>query len=270
MLLVLVLLVFVAVVPLDEEDCVDSGRSVVAAVRLVTADRARAWPACRGADADVCRGLLLAVVVGDDGPPPPPLPDGFLDRADDGAAEVASDAAAAEALVFLCCCCCCCVVVVVVVVLNGGSFRVEGALPRGFVAAAVVVAVVCLPLLFSPVVVGIARRPVAVLPENTPESGLLLPVPVVVLDARARPAAADEEEEDVVVAERVSGFTGSRLGDVFRSSLRAAAAAAAAAEFAFAPPFGPPGSLPLFAGCRSDRVRLSPLDVDVDMVGFGR
>jgi hypothetical protein len=62
------------------------------------------------------------------------------------------------------------VVVVVVVAVEGGAWRIEGARPKGFGAAVVLL------LFSSPVDVGLARRAAdaVVLPEKTPESGRLL------------------------------------------------------------------------------------------------
>lgn len=192
------LVVVVVVVVVVDEDCVDKGRSVVAVVRLVmAADFARVWPTCRGG------GLGAAAAVGEGAPDVLNRPELFASPPIE-----APDVLRA-------------------VVIGGGTLRVEGALPNGLAVAVVVVAVVVPP--FSPLVVGLVRRPpVAVLPENTPESGLL--VPVVELDARLLLPTADEEDAEAVaaelVADRVRGFTGSRLGDVFLGALRAGFASA--------------------------------------------
>ena len=191
------------------------GLSVVAAVRPVAVDLARACPAV----------FDLAVAVDMD--EIPPELDGRWVEVEDS--------------------------LLALLMLAGadGVWRVEGALPKGFAAAAV----------FS-AVVGVGRLVAAgpFLLERTPGNGLPAPdiggVEVVIVDdalvgfvVRANRVLA--EVEAVVVAERVKGLTcGSRLGDALLGSL--AGADGNLFSFWFV------GPALTGAGLRRDRVRLKP------------
>lgn len=177
--------------------------------------------------------------------------------------------------------------------MEDGAWRIEGARPKGFGAAVVL-------LLFSgPVDVGLARRAAdaVVLPEKTPESGRLLGagfvivvaaavlsgtavdvalgrrfgaavekmpesgrrdivVVVVVDEAEGRTRVAGDDVAKDVVADRVNGLTcGSRLGDVFLVAALPLGFESVMEEVVL-----------MLAGWRSDRVRPSP--VEEDMVWF--